>query len=554
MRKIFSVVAALFLLMISKESFSQLGGIHNYLDTAYIAPRNTSQQQDFLSNNSPFPAKPRDMWQLGIFAGVPWVDGDAPIAVKGAGSGISSYAFGGGISLRKALGYVLSVRGSVSYYNMLGLDYQRNRNYNNHPFIDQMYNITNPRGYIHNFHTRAFAPSLEALVSLNNIMFHSKQSRWNLYALAGYTAFIYNTKLDVVNGNGSRYLFETIGITGETRKQIRKDLRNMMDGVFETDALTRNRRPDIGDYNLRHSVSTGAGLEYRLGKKTSVGLEYKRIMTRDDYVDGWFRQSGDLINPVFTSEWDNIGFMSAGVNFNLGNSKTRIPPLWWMNPLEYAYSELNNPKHILFPKMNLEDADGDGVINQFDLEPNTPPGAPVDTHGVSKDTDGDGVPDYRDKELITLQNCFPVDEDGVGSCPEPDCCAEIRKLKNTIPADGGDCKINDLPSVQFSGTSVRLSRDAQAILAQVASQLKANPACKVKVSGHGFSNKSEEQLSWDRVNAVIKYLVERQGLADNRMIFEYRTEGDPNTVDLMGTTEDGPNRIQAPHPNLQKTK
>ena len=31
----------------------------------------------------------------------------------------------------------------------------------------------------------------------------------------------------------------------------------------------------------------------------------------------------------------------------------------------------------------------------------TPAGAPVDTHGVSRDTDGDGVPDCKDKELIT---------------------------------------------------------------------------------------------------------------------------------------------------------
>jgi OOP family OmpA-OmpF porin len=45
------------------------------------------------------------------------------------------------------------------------------------------------------------------------------------------------------------------------------------------------------------------------------------------------------------------------------------------------------------PKVVLPDGDGDGVTDQFDLEPNTPKGCPVDSHGVSKDTDGDGVPD-----------------------------------------------------------------------------------------------------------------------------------------------------------------
>jgi outer membrane protein OmpA-like peptidoglycan-associated protein len=294
-------------------------------------------------------------------------------------------------------------------------------------------------------------------------------------------------------------------------------------------------------------------MEYKVGRKTSLGIEYKRIRTRDDYVDGWFRQSGDLVNEVFTSEWDNVGFVSAGMNFNLGNSRRRIPPLWWMNPLEFAYSELNSPRHMKLPKVKLDDGDGDGVTDQFDLEPNTPPGAPVDTHGVSKDTDGDGVPDYRDKELLTLQNCFPVDEDGIGNCPEPDCCKEMRE-RGMIGGGPTDCKITDLPSIQFRGSTVRLSRDAEAILASVANQLKANPGCKVKVSGHGPSNKAAQQLSWDRVNAVIRYLIERQGLSDNRIIFEYGTEGDPNTVDLMGTTEEGPNSVPAPHPNLQRTR
>ncbi|MDB5247935.1 MAG: hypothetical protein JWQ40_2329 [Segetibacter sp.] len=545
MRRIFTLFAGL--LLVVPGIFAQLGGTHNYLDTSYIAPRNLSQQSEFLNNNTSFPAKPRDMWQLGVFVGLPYIDGDGPMAVKGAGSGISSYAWGVGASLRKAIGYAISIRGSLAYYNILGLDYQRNRNYNNSPFIEQNY-LTAPRGYIHNYHTKAIVPSVEALVSLNNIMFHNRQGRYNMYALVGYTAFLYQTKMDVVRNDGTRYPFETVNVDAP-RPEIRKVLRGMLDGNYETLAETNDRRPELGEFNLRHSFSAGGGMEYRIGKKTSLGIEYKRIMTRDDYVDGWFRQSGDLVNPVFTSEWDNIGFFSLGVNQNLGSSKKRIPPLWWMNPLEFAYSELNNPKHMKLPKVKLDDADGDGVTDQFDLEPNTPPGAPVDTHGVSKDTDGDGVPDYRDKELLTLQNCFPVDEDGVGNCPEPDCCKE-RRGDTTI----ADCRISDLPSVQFRGNSVRLTKEAESILNSVASQLKANPTCKVRVSGHGASTKTAQQLSWDRVNAIIRYLVEKQGLSDNRIIFEYGTEGDPLTVDLMGTTEEGPNSVPAPHPNLQKTK
>ncbi len=47
-------------------------------------------------------------------------------------------------------------------------------------------------------------------------------------------------------------------------------------------------------------------------------------------------------------------------------------------------------------------------------------GCPADSMEKIKnnlDSDGDGVPDCRDKEKFTDKQCFPVDEDGVGNCP-----------------------------------------------------------------------------------------------------------------------------------------
>ena len=133
-------------------------------------------------------------------------------------------------------------------------------------------------------------------------------------------------------------------------------------------------------------------------------------------------------------------------------SRKRVEPLYWINPNNYVYSELNKPTHMKLPKIVLPDADKDGVTDQFDLEPNTPAGAPVDSHGVSKDTDGDGVPDFKDKELLTAQKCFPVNADGIGNCPEPACCKEIRDMvSNMKPVAVVECTIGGLPSVQFKG-------------------------------------------------------------------------------------------------------
>ena len=74
--------------------------------------------------------------------------------------------------------------------------------------------------------------------------------------------------------------------------------------------------------------------------------------------------------------------------------------------------------------------------------------------------------------------------------------------------------------------------------------------------GYCASSKSEQQLSWDRVNAVINYLVEKEGISADRFIFKYGQEGgDCNTVDLRdGTQEEGPNTVPAPHPNLRRRR
>lgn len=229
-----------------------------------------------------------------------------------------------------------------------------------------------------------------------------------------------------------------------------------------------------------------------------------------------------------------------------GTTDTKVAPLWWYNPLGYLYSEASVPSVMKFPKPVLDDSDGDGVIDQFDLEPNTPAGCPVDTRGRSLDTDGDGVPDCRDKELITPTICQPVDADGIGKCPDPECCNQIR----------AGCGIGSLPSVSFTGNSVAISSNARGALDAAAAQILANPDCRICIVGYGGASKREQQLSWDRVNAVINYLVENQNISRDRFVFKYGEMGDGNVVDLQDCTgeEGGANMVPAPHPHLQRTR
>ena len=107
----------------------------------------------------------------------------------------------------------------------------------------------------------------------------------------------------------------------------------------------------------------------------------------------------------------------------------------------------------------------------------------------------------------------------------------------------------------FRSNSAKLSDDAKRLLAVAADRMRNAPGCKVVITGYCASNKLEQQRSWDRVNAIITYLIEKEGVNSDRLIFKYGEEGgDCNTVDIRSANEgeEGPNTVPAPHPNLRK--
>ncbi|MEO8721182.1 MAG: OmpA family protein, partial [Ginsengibacter sp.] len=175
------------------------------------------------------------------------------------------------------------------------------------------------------------------------------------------------------------------------------------------------------------------------------------------------------------------------------------------------------------------DTDGDGVADRFDVEPNTPAGCPVDAHGVSRDTDGDGVPDCKDKELVTPTQCQPVDADGVGKCPEPDCC---KALRDTLTAMNS-CNLN-LPSITFRANRNALSKDAKAMLASVAAQMKSNANCGIVVTGYPAASKASQANCNRRLELIKSYLTETEGISADRVDTNCQVGGgDVNTVDLL---------------------
>jgi outer membrane protein OmpA-like peptidoglycan-associated protein len=552
--KKYVLLSALFMLF-AFLSFGQVSSSsYDLRDSSLIPSKRLPQHNEFLQNAYPFPAMPRNQWEIGVKGGLPF--GETDVRYWGP-----TGAFG--IHVRKAIGYVFSLRGEFDWLRLKGLNFEPSSDFQNNPAWTSQGYAPGVDHVFYNYRSTVNELSVQGVVTLNNIRFHKAKTGFNIYGFGGFGLSRYNTFVNTHNGSGNYaqafdQLYTQYGASGFTygnRKAIRKALKSIMTGKFDTQAEEDEGHPKLGGWPVYPVIVIGAGAEYKINNKFNIALEYKQTIIKTDLLDGQQWQENGTTQTAQTRDFDSYSFLSLGLNYNIGNKS--VEPLWWLNPLDYAYSEINAPRHMKLPKPILDDSDGDGVTDQFDLEPNTPKGCPVDTHGVSLDTDGDGVPDCKDKEKITPTICQPVDADGVGKCPEPQCCKDIKAMLDTMDIKGrSKCSIGDLPSVTFKGKSVVLSKDAKALLASVADKMRNNPNCKVAVVGYGESSKAAQQLSWDRVNQVITYLIEKEGMSGDRFIFRYaQTGGDENTIDLKdGTGEEGPNTVPAPHPNLRKKK
>jgi Outer membrane protein and related peptidoglycan-associated (lipo)proteins len=528
--------------LLTLGSFAQQGGTYDIYDSSVISSKSRTQQNEFLNNTYDFPAKPRNQMEIGVSGGAFTVSSDVRAKFP---------TIGGAIHIRKALGYLFSLRLQYLYGIGKGLNFIPSNNFGHNPAWSrysapvrnsngQLVSSTGASTYdqvFYNYKTKVQDLSLQGIFTLNNIRFHKQKNAFLIYVGAGIGGTIYHTTINALDASGNPYtaLFNSISNSPVDQYKNRKDvldkLKSGMDDTYETEAQTYGgRRPKIGDNTFKPSGTLLGGMAFKLGKRVNLALEDRFTIIKDDLLDGQMWQEHPEGDAVQTSDYDAYNYASIGLNFNIGSKA--VEPLYWLNPLDYAYSELNNPRHMKLPKPILDDTDGDGVIDQLDREPNTPAGCPVDTHGVTKDTDGDGVPDCKDKQLITPTECQPVDADGVGKCPDPECC------KNRVADSTMGCNLGDLPSLSFKGTSRSLSSDAKAMLATIASKLKSSANCGITVTGYPAASKASQALCNKRVDAIKMYLMETEGISGDRITTNCEVGGgDANTVDIKTTNK-----------------
>jgi hypothetical protein len=553
-------------MFVSAFSFAQtggsnsgyMGGGYSIYDSSVIPNKRMGQQNEFWNNSTSFPAKPRNMWEIGVSTGIFTVSGDVPSVVFTAPNF--------GVHVRKSFGYIFSLR--AEYINTVakGLQWKISNNFAKNIAWSQN-GYFGPRAVVgaggvvsivnqsvsatgvetrsarrdivyYNYKTKVQDLGLQGIFTLNNIRFHKQKTGIVIYGGGGLGVTLFNTRVNAVgDGNGKAnyaadflqiYNDNPIGSTTlyKQRKAIRSALKSAMDDTYETPADNENNtRPTSGSNTVKPTGTVLAGVAFKLGKRINLAIEDRWTFIKTDLLDGQRWQEHAWGDAVLTRDFDSYNYASIGLNFNLGGKS--VEPLYWLNPLDYAYSELNTPKHMKLPKSECEDNDGDGVCDFLDKEPNTPAGCPVDTHGVTRDTDGDGVPDCKDKQLITPTECQPVDADGIGKCPEPACCKNAA-----VPTEAG-CP-TDYPSLSFKGNGCTLSNDNKAMLSAVASKMKSSPNCSININGYPAASKAAQANCNCRNEAIKKYLVEKEGISADRISIncEVSDGANSNTVDI----------------------
>ncbi len=537
----------------SNRDMTYRGKNYDVLDSAYYPKFRRKQFHKYIDHQEIFPPKPRNQWEIGGGLGLYNLIGNVPTLFlwqKGGG--------GLNINVRKSLGYIFSLRMQYIYGVAKSLDRQPTTSYDapytTFGYVPSYYAVgtQRPDQIYRAIRMEASQLSLDLMFNAYNINFHHARNSISFFGYAGIGALGYKTRVNALDGNYAAYPFSTIVTnTADKQKKIRKALQSKMDKSYETPADNGGGSQILDHKTLDFAPSVGAGVQYKLNKKFNLQLEERYTFPSDGYLDG-SRFGKPLGNTVSQGRrTDDINYVSFTVNYNLNTKKKSVEPLYWINPLDHAYSELSYPRHMILPNPVLPDEDGDGVTDQFDRCPKTPKGVAVDAHGCPLDTDGDGVPDYKDKQLITPTECQPVDADGVGKCPCPDACKEVNNNTSNNKANN-PCGNLGAGTLLFTNTT-HISTGMEAQLAVLAAQMQASPTCKVVILGGGSGSKIKEQHSWEHVNAVIEYMSEKNNISRQRFIFKYGEAGDENIVTYRAANgdESGSDNPPPPHPEIK---
>ena len=196
-----------------------------------------------------------------------------------------------------------------------------------------------------------------------------------------------------------------------------------------------------------------------------------------------------------------------------------------------VFSKENNIEKINKIDDLIVDTDGDGVVNKFDLEQNTPTGTPVDDSGRSLDLDNDGVPDHFDDDPFSTfgglvdENGRELDDDGDGIPNNKDLELDTKK-GNCVNNKGESvsCQNAIFPIIYFKPNSSQVEDFNLDRLQVISTILRSNSNYKLHILGFFDFDGLESynvQLDFKRAEAVSQILYNIFGIDRDRMLLHF---------------------------------
>ncbi|HAH36424.1 MAG TPA: polymerase [Algoriphagus sp.] len=270
-----------------------------------------------------------------------------------------------------------------------------------------------------------------------------------------------------------------------------------------------------GTNDIVYNLIFGLTPQLKLSKNIALVGDISTILNGRQTVswDGSTEILPDLENGYYGTNgtwWTG----TIGLNFYLGKSEEHAD--WYIAADKYATKE-ELASQINGIKDMLKDSDGDGVPDYLDKEPNTPAGARVNSAGTTLDSDGDGTPDHLDK-------CpFQPGPASTNGCPVEEVREEVDYLKKAIN-DGYVNVYYAFDSSKPLGYSISAAN-------YVANFLKRNPGVSVEIKGYADELGPEDynmKLSEKRAKAVYDILI-AAGINSSRL--SYKGYGEDTSVD-----------------------
>jgi outer membrane protein OmpA-like peptidoglycan-associated protein len=336
------------------------------------------------------------------------------------------------------------------------------------------------------FEGRAYGAELNLIFSFSNL-YKTSASKWHAAGYFGIGYHQYNSALYEKLDNGTDYIFD--------------------DANFGANP-TRNSSTEASSIYL----SAQFGLKRRLSKRVDLEARTGMYFNYEDHLDATISNKQD---------WETFFVTSIGVIVKLG--KKKVFTIWG-----------DDNKNV--DSFKIIDTDKDGVMDQLDIEPNTPAGVMVYGNGRAVDSDKDGLPDYKDKcpleyGPISNEGCpLNIDSDGDGIMDGKDLCPNEAGVKENRGCPKQKVVKDDTNSISqqiallatsiyFDTNSDKIKNISFSNIDKIVRLMKKVPKVKFIIEGHTDNRNSERYnlyLSQRRAASVRKYMI-RQGIPANNL-------------------------------------